>query len=129
MSKNKIVTIVIVVIVLAVCWAFGYWGYTKYMSPAGEVTDNKVITANFACDEGKMIEAKFNNVASSSVDLKFSDGREMNLPQAMSASGARYANADESIVFWNKGDTAFVTEGEATTFANCLVKQAKDASL
>jgi membrane-bound inhibitor of C-type lysozyme len=29
----------------------------------------------------------------------------------MSGSGARYANADESFVFWNKGDTAFITEG------------------
>jgi len=31
---------------------------------------------------------------------------------AMSASGARYANKDETFVFWNEGDTAFVTEGK-----------------
>jgi hypothetical protein len=40
----------------------------------------------------------------------------------MSASGARYASADESVVFWNKGNTAFITEGgnpENMTFANC----------
>ena len=36
--------------------------------------------------------------------------------------GARYANADESFVFWNKGDTAFVTEGAADTmtFKDCV---------
>lgn len=28
------------------------------------------------------------------------------LPRAMSADGARYANADESTIFWNKGDEA-----------------------
>ena len=46
----------------------------------------------------------------------------MSVPQAMSASGARYANKDETFVFWNKGDTAFVTEGkdEAQTYADCV---------
>jgi membrane-bound inhibitor of C-type lysozyme len=40
----------------------------------------------------------------------------------ISGSGARYANADESIVFWNKGDTAFITEGadDAMTFEDCV---------
>jgi membrane-bound inhibitor of C-type lysozyme len=46
----------------------------------------------------------------------------MSVPRAMSASGARYANADESFVFWNKGDTAFITEGEETTFKDCVLK-------
>ena len=56
------------------------------------------------------------------VDLILSDGRTLSVPQAMSASGARYATADESFVFWNKGDTAFVTEGDPNqqTFANCI---------
>jgi membrane-bound inhibitor of C-type lysozyme len=31
--------------------------------------------------------------------------------QKRKSSGARYANKDETFVFWNKGDTAFVTEG------------------
>jgi membrane-bound inhibitor of C-type lysozyme len=41
----------------------------------------------------------------------------------MSGSGIRYANADETFVFWSKGDTAFVTEGadEKQTFADCVV--------
>jgi membrane-bound inhibitor of C-type lysozyme len=56
----------------------------------------------------KSIEATF---YANSVDLKLSDGRSLKVPQAMSASGARYANKDEIFLFWNKGDTAFVTEG------------------
>ena len=46
----------------------------------------------------------------------------MSVPQAMSGSGARYANADESFVFWNKGDDAFITEGDPDkpTFADCV---------
>src|SRR5581483_12293852 len=37
------------------------------------------------------------------------------------ASGARYANADESFIFWNKGTTAFITENGQTTYANCSI--------
>ena len=43
------------------------------------------------------------------------------LPQTISASGARYANDDESIVFWNKGNTAFITENgpDNITYKDC----------
>ena len=42
----------------------------------------------------------------------------------MSGSGARYANKDETFVFWNKGDTAFVTEGNdgKDTYSGCATK-------
>jgi len=77
----------------------------------------------FSCDEAKTIGASFYVGDDKFVDLELSDGRKLSVPRAMSASGARYANADESFVFWNKGDTAFVTEGAAseTTFANCIL--------
>ena len=51
--------------------------------------------------------------------LALSDGRKLTLPQASSASGARYASASESIVFWNKGTTAFIEEGGKTTYDGC----------
>ncbi len=40
----------------------------------------------------------------------------------MSGSGARYANKDETFVFWNKGDTAFITEGknDNQTYSDCV---------
>ena len=69
---------------------------------------------------GKTIDASF---YADSVNLKLSDGRSLKLPQAMSGSGARYANKDESWVFWNKGDTAFITEGAdgKETYSGCVV--------
>jgi membrane-bound inhibitor of C-type lysozyme len=40
----------------------------------------------------------------------------------LSGSGARYANSDETFVFWNKGDTAFITEGNGKeTYSGCVV--------
>ena len=79
-------------------------------------------TVVFSCAGGKTITATFYVTDDKFVDLKLSDGRNLSVPHAISASGARYANADESFVFWNKGDTAFVTEGDATTYADCALK-------
>ena len=75
---------------------------------------------HFTCDQGKTIAAIF---YADAVDLKLSDGRALTLPQVMSGSGIRYANADESLVFWSKGNTAFVTEGAEgkETFSGCVV--------
>ena len=80
------------------------------------------IQARFTCADGKSINATFINGKSSSVQLVFSDGRKMTLPQAMSADGGRYANKAETVVFWNKGNTAFVQENGKTTYADCATK-------
>ena len=75
---------------------------------------------SFECADLKNIIAHFGK---NIVDLKFSNATSsIQLPIAISASGARYANADESIVFWNKGNTAFVTESGTTTYRDCVTK-------
>jgi len=81
-------------------------------------------TVTFACSDSKFITATFYVGDDKFVDLVLSDGRAMSIPRAISASGARYAKADESFVFWNKGDTAFITEGadSAQTYQQCVVK-------
>jgi len=90
---------------------------------AGAAAANgKPIVARFACTGGKSIAATFVNGSKSHVDLVLSDGRKLTLPQAMSGSGARYANADETFVFWNKGNTAFIEERGKTTFDGCTTK-------
>jgi len=83
------------------------------------VAETPVAEARFACHQGKTIDATF---YPDRVELKLSDGRSLTVPQAMSGSGARYADADESFVFWNKGDTAFITEGDPDkeTYADCV---------
>lgn len=85
------------------------------------LAETPVATATFKCQGGKSIEATF---YASSVSLTLSDGRSLTVPQAMSGSGARYANKNETFVFWNKGDTAFVTEGDdgKDTYSGCATK-------
>lgn len=62
---------------------------------------------------GEEVPASF---GASSVTFTSKTLGTMTLPQAMSASGARYANADESIVFWNKGDSVFITQNGTIIF-------------
>jgi len=61
-------------------------------------------------------------IPSGSVELVLSDGRTFSLPQTISADGVRYANSDESFVFWSTGDEALVLEnGEEKEYKNCVV--------
>jgi membrane-bound inhibitor of C-type lysozyme len=76
----------------------------------------------FTCDRAITIDATFYPTDDKFVDLVFSDGRHVSLPHAMSGSGARYAREDERLVFWNKGNTAFVDENGKTTIDNCVAK-------
>ena len=77
-----------------------------------------VADAWFTCDAGKSIHAVFYKHAA---HVALSGGPEEFMPQTVSGSGARYANDDESLVFWTKGDTAFVTEGNPNiqTYSGC----------
>jgi membrane-bound inhibitor of C-type lysozyme len=79
-----------------------------------------VVDVTYACDGGKTVRAIYKQ---NEVNVLLSDGRNLVVPHALSADGGRYANDDESFVFWNKGTTAFITEGagdtSTTTFANC----------
>jgi membrane-bound inhibitor of C-type lysozyme len=87
------------------------------------VNDNTNVPANIAasffCPDGKIINAVFENAPKNQVSLDLSDGRKIILPHARSADGARYANADESFVFWNKGNGAFIQENGKETFSAC----------
>ena len=53
--------------------------------------------------------------------------RPVGWPQAHAAAsdvrlGRRYANNSESVVFWNKGNTAFLEEKGQTTYEGCTTK-------
>lgn len=92
-----------------------------------------IATASYICSDGKAITASYYRdtidtvpkqgeqpIPTGSVHLKLSDGRSMLLSQTISASGARYANTNDSIVFWNKGNTAFIQENGTQTYGGCV---------
>lgn len=104
------------------CNAAAYFDGKCSREAAKTAAAPKTINAKFTCDGGKSIDATFINAGSGSVRLALSDGRSMTLPQTRSGSGARYANKEETIVFWNKGNTAFIDEGGTMTYNDCATK-------
>lgn len=100
----------------------GATGLGFAQTPAGE---EPVAEAMFTCNDDKSIKATF---YADKVDLTLSDGRAVELPQTISGSGARYATADDSLVFWNKGNTAFITEGDPNkpTYDGCVTEPQTD---
>ncbi|MEI6843118.1 MAG: MliC family protein [bacterium] len=87
------------------------------------ILGERVTEARFVCGLGggvsRIISADFYPRA---VRLQLPGVSEIYLTQTISASGARYANADESFVFWNKGNTAFVEQNGTTTISDCVTK-------
>lgn len=83
------------------------------------MAEDQIASVAYKCADNKTIDAVY---YPDKVQIKLSDGRDLTLPQVMSGSGIRYANADESVVFWSKGEGAFVTEGDPdkATYDNCV---------
>jgi membrane-bound inhibitor of C-type lysozyme len=102
-------------------------------------TETNALT--YSCNAGRSIVATFYDgpskvadradmppIPGGSVDITLSDGRKMKLNQTISADGVRYANGDESFVFWTKGNGALVLENNVSkTYIGCIVT-AKDDS-
>jgi len=87
--------------------------------PAYGQDSDPISTATYTCAEGKSMVAMY---YPDLVELTLKDGRKFSLPQVISGSGTRYANGDESIQFWSKGKTAFLTEGsdDNITYKDCI---------
>jgi membrane-bound inhibitor of C-type lysozyme len=86
----------------------------------------------YQCENGIRIVARYYTLSDSSlnfVKLQMPDGKEYTLPNAVSASGARYTDERE-LVWWTKGDSAFVqTRGEngewQVRYGNCGIRREK----
>ncbi len=115
--KFLTLSLVICVFILGI-----YLGKVLFTTPSSTqpLTPQKetpiIATATYFCKDNKFISGTFRD---NKVDLVLSDHRQLSLSQAISASGARYANINESFVFWNKGNTAFITEDDEQTFGDC----------
>ena len=138
-NMNKKIVFIILTVIIAAGAAMWYAGSKMNKSaPAPSLSQPSstelVAEADYACDGGKTINAAFYKgdvvavkpgeppVPTGSVRIALDDGRNFDLFQTLSASGARYANADESFVFWSKGDGAIVQEnGAEKEYTGCVV--------
>jgi len=122
---EKIISIFFVIVVIGFI-------VSVFISPRAQKPIN---TVSYSCNSDKTIIAAYYEgvtkppagpdmppTPGGSVALKLSDGRSMTLTQTISADGARYANKDESFVFWSKGNGAIVLEnGQEKSFIGCIL--------
>lgn len=132
---NKYFKIGVVIIVILV--ALFAWKKPKDNTPVK--SERTLITSvKYMCDNDKSISVAYYEdkeltqpiegepaVPSNSVDISLDEGPLMLLTQTVSASGARYANIDESLVFWNKGDEALIMRNNEMdqTYKNCTAQK------
>jgi membrane-bound inhibitor of C-type lysozyme len=139
-KKTKI--IVLIVLLIAIIFALIYiYLPEKSIKEPQSVSNEPVQTATlintvlYSCNGGKTINTAYYQgenkppagpdmppIPGGSVVLNLSDGRNMTLNQTISADGARYANPDESFVFWSKGEGALVLENnQEKSYIGCIV--------
>lgn len=127
MNTRTVVSIVVVIAFAAAFFA------ARFYAPAKNV-EQPIATVLYSCNAGKTITAIYYQgvskpasgpdqppIPGGSVALSFDDGSTMTLAQTISADGARYANANESFVFWNKGNGVMVLENDVEkSYVGCI---------
>jgi membrane-bound inhibitor of C-type lysozyme len=115
---NKVTKLsqLVAVVLFVLVYYYGFYlgrqvGITKIL---GSKTNDVV----FVCEDNKSIHAVFYDRG---VKVGLPKESETFLLQTISASGARFANTDESLVFWNKGKGAFIMRNNEAdpNFKNC----------
>lgn len=133
-TRSSIALIIIILVAVA-----AYFAFFRAPAPAARTLTNSV---SYACSGGKTIDAKYYEgkdtpgtadtppIPGGSAEITLSDGRTMTLAQTISADGVRYANADESFVFWSKGNGALVLENnEEKSYIGCVLLAPASAEL
>ncbi len=129
-DKNKLLMIVGVIILLVILGG-GFFLFKNYSNSSKSGSEERAIPTsvtvgkiekNYTCSDDKTIVAIFNNDTDMSADIALSDGSTMNLPHVEAASGAKYANEDESVIFWTQGNEAFLEQDGKETYSDCVIK-------
>lgn len=102
MNSKLIIGLIAVVVVGIAAFLF--------INKTGDEAVPEIVTASFS-DDSVTVEASFNN-DDGTVTFTHPAVGTVTLPRAISASGARYANEDESIVFWeHQGEVTIILNG------------------
>jgi membrane-bound inhibitor of C-type lysozyme len=131
MNKKTLVFVIVIVLVfigvLMYLNVFNKKQYQPVVQPIAQATyicnNDKTIQAVYYEGETKTVKPGEQPIPTGSVNVTLSDGRVLILPQTISADGTRYANSDESFVFWSKGNGAIVLENDVEkNYTGCVVE-------
>src|SRR6056297_1530724 len=111
---NKKIILFIIIIVLGVF----AWSYFSNPETKEDGDSNAFI---FDCPSGVEIKISYDK-ESDSASL-FIEGEAYKIHRVISASGARYANDDETVVFWEHQGEAMVEIDGKTMYQECKLKE------
>lgn len=132
MNKQRITSIITVSICILA------FIYILKIEPSSTYPNQAFITSvTYHCDHNKQITASYFSgpqrpvrlghipQPTGSVHVSFDEHPPQKLNQTISANGVRYANTDESLVFWNKGNTALIMRNNSMdlTYTHCLATE------
>lgn len=136
MLKTILSAVILIGAVIAIGYYFIFFGQKKepiVVAPEPQA----VVTAqvNYQCSDGHEIKAVYMEkgpvpevvpgelpVSNAYVVLNLDGSPSITLPQAVSADGSRYANTDESLVFWSKGSGVTIFENnQEKSYKNCII--------
>lgn len=123
-NKNSLILVIVIILAIASITTVFLLTNQKETSPENNTDPSGMIDyITFSCPSGKDIKINYDDdISKATVLFK---NKEYNLQRARSASGARYANEDESIVFWeHQGEATLKINGE-TVAENCTFKEAQ----
>jgi membrane-bound inhibitor of C-type lysozyme len=126
MKKNIIPIVLTIIVIMGLFLLYANTKPNKNLSLVAQVTytcnGDKTINAAFFKGESKQVDPGQPPIPSGSVKIILSDGRSFDLSQTISADGARYANSDESFIFWSKGAGVLVLENNVEKdYTGCIL--------
>jgi heat shock protein HslJ len=114
MNKRTLISLVVIIIIV-LCLVF----LTKKPEATAPAPVSQTISTSYS-NGTETVNAEFDNTNNTVTFTELSLGT-VTLPQAMSGSGARYANADGSIVFWEHQGEATITKDGTQVFQGAVV--------
>ncbi|MES2134927.1 MAG: MliC family protein [Patescibacteria group bacterium] len=118
-TKHRAVIVAFIILIITIA-ALAVWPDARRQPNQVNKSADIIATVTYQCEEDKWVRAMYTK--DNTVELELSDLRAITLPLTVSASGAKYANANENFVFWNNASTAFIQENNALTFTNCITE-------
>ncbi len=130
-KKNTIYLIIVIILIAAGIYlikisANKISNSNTNLSLITEITylckNDKTINATFYEGEQKQVNPGEPPIPTGVAEIELSDGRKFDLPQTISADGARYTNTDESFIFWSKGNGALILENNTEKdYVGCIL--------